>query len=83
MVEGGMILGNFGTARETWIADKLAAVVPPLLRERPDAALMLVGRDSPALRSRLLEKLRSCTRACTPQVRSRPPTSHAISARAI
>ena len=56
MVEGGMILGNFGTARETWIADRLAAVVPPLLRERPDAALMLLGRDSPALRSRLLKQ---------------------------
>ncbi len=54
MVEGGVILGHFGTARETWIAEQLAAVVPPLLRERPDAVFLLVGRDSPALRGHLL-----------------------------
>ena len=54
MVEGGLVLGHFGTARETWIAEQLAAIVPPLLRERPDAAFLLVGRDSPDFRSRLL-----------------------------
>ncbi|MGH7913692.1 MAG: glycosyltransferase family 4 protein [Candidatus Binataceae bacterium] len=50
----GIIFGHFGTARETWIAAQLAAVVPPLLRQRPDAAFLLVGRDSLGLRSRLL-----------------------------
>ena len=54
MVEGGMILGHFGTAREPWIAARFAAVVPPLLRERPDAALLLLGRDSLDMRGRLL-----------------------------
>ncbi len=54
MVEGGMILGHFGTAREAWIAERLAAVVLPLLRERPGAAFLLLGRDSLDLRGRLL-----------------------------
>jgi glycosyltransferase involved in cell wall biosynthesis len=54
IVEGGTVLGHFGTARETWIAAQLAAVVPPLLRDRPGAALLLIGRDSLDLRSRLL-----------------------------
>jgi glycosyltransferase involved in cell wall biosynthesis len=54
MVEGGIILGHFGTAREPWIAARLAAVVPPLLRERPEAAFLLLGRDSLDMRSRLL-----------------------------
>jgi glycosyltransferase involved in cell wall biosynthesis len=54
MVEGGVVLGHFGTARETWTAMQLAAVVPALLRERSDAAFLLIGRDSPGLRSRLL-----------------------------
>ena len=54
MVEGGVVLGYFGTARETWTAAQLTAVVPPLLRERPDAAFLLIGRDSSDLRSRLL-----------------------------
>jgi glycosyltransferase involved in cell wall biosynthesis len=53
MVEGGVVLGHFGTARESWIAAQLTAVVPSLLRERPDAAFLLIGRDSPDLRSRL------------------------------
>ena len=63
MVKGGMLLGHFGAARETWIAAQLAAVVPPLLRERPDAAFLLVGRDSLDLRSRLL--------AGTPELQAR------------
>jgi glycosyltransferase involved in cell wall biosynthesis len=54
MAEGGMVLGHFGTAREIWIAAQLATVVPPLLRERPDAVFLLVGRDSLELRRRLL-----------------------------
>lgn len=54
MVEGGMILGHFGTARETWIAERLAAVVLPLLRECPGAAFLLLGRDGLDLRGRLL-----------------------------
>ncbi|HEY2525384.1 MAG TPA: glycosyltransferase [Candidatus Binataceae bacterium] len=53
--EGGIVLGHFGTARETWIADQLGAVIPQLLRERPEAAFVLIGRDSRALRDRLLE----------------------------
>ncbi|HVA84575.1 MAG TPA: glycosyltransferase [Candidatus Binataceae bacterium] len=63
MVEGGLILGHFGTARESWIAERLAAVVPPLLHERADAAFLLVGRDSPGFRSRLL--------AAAPELRAR------------
>jgi len=54
VVESGTVVGHFGTARESWIAERLAAVVPPMLRERPDAVFLLVGRDSPGLRSRLL-----------------------------
>jgi glycosyltransferase involved in cell wall biosynthesis len=68
-VEGGLVLGHFGTARETWIAEQVAAVVPPLLRERPEAAFLLVGRDSVELRSRLLagtSELQSRVRATGP-----------------
>ena len=54
MVEGSMILGHFGTAREDWIAERLAVVVLPLLRERPGVAFLLLGRDSLELRARLL-----------------------------
>jgi len=54
VVDGGMILGHFGTAREPWIAARLAAVIPPLLHERPEAAFLLLGRDSLDLRRRLL-----------------------------
>ena len=50
----GMVLGHFGSAREAWTAAQLAAVVPPLLRESPEAAFLLVGRESLELRSRLL-----------------------------
>jgi glycosyltransferase involved in cell wall biosynthesis len=53
---GGKILGHFGTARETWIAAQLAAVVPPLLRERRNAAFLLVGRDSLDLRASVLAR---------------------------
>jgi glycosyltransferase involved in cell wall biosynthesis len=53
-VEGGVVLGHFGTARERWIAERLAAIVPPLLRERPNVSLLLVGRGSLDLRGRLL-----------------------------
>jgi glycosyltransferase involved in cell wall biosynthesis len=51
---GGKILGHFGTARETWIADRLGAVVPALLRERSNIVFLLVGHDSPDLRGRVL-----------------------------
>jgi glycosyltransferase involved in cell wall biosynthesis len=54
MGESGMMLGHFGTAREPWIAARLAAVVPPLLRARPDVVFLLLGRDSLEMRSRLL-----------------------------
>jgi hypothetical protein len=54
MAEGGMILGHFGTAREAWIAGQLAAVAPPLLRQRPGVVFLLLGRDSLDLRCRLL-----------------------------
>lgn len=54
MVEGGVVLGHFGTARESWTAEQLAAIVPPLLRERPNVAFLLVGRDSRDLRNRLV-----------------------------
>ena len=54
MAGSGIILGHFGTAREPWIAAQLPAVVPPLLRERPEAAVLLLGRDSLDMRSRLL-----------------------------
>ncbi len=63
MAEGGVVLGHFGTARESWTAAQLTAVVPPLLRERPDAAFLLIGRDSSGLRSRLL--------AGTPELQAR------------
>lgn len=53
-VDGGLTVGHFGTAREAWIAERLGAVVPPLLRERPGAAFLLLGRDSLDLRGRLL-----------------------------
>jgi glycosyltransferase involved in cell wall biosynthesis len=49
-----MVIGHFGTARETWIAARLIAVVPRLLRERPEVTFLLVGRDSRELRTRLL-----------------------------
>jgi glycosyltransferase involved in cell wall biosynthesis len=52
--KGGKILGHFGTARETWIAERLGAVVPALLRERPNAVFLLIGHDSPDLRGRVL-----------------------------
>lgn len=54
VAEGGMVIGHFGTARETWIAARLIAVVPRLLRERPEVTFLLVGRDSRELRTRLL-----------------------------
>ena len=54
--KGGKILGHFGTARETWIAAQLAAAVPALLRERPNAAFLLVGRDSSDLRGHVLAR---------------------------
>ena len=63
MMEGGIILGHFGTAREPWIAARLAAVVPPLLRKCPEAAFLLLGRDSLDMRSRLL--------AVTPELHAR------------
>jgi len=56
IARGGKILGHFGTARETWIAERLGAVVPALLRERPNTAFLLVGRDSPDLRGRVLAR---------------------------
>jgi glycosyltransferase involved in cell wall biosynthesis len=52
--KGGKILGHFGTARETWIVAQLAATVPALLRKRPNAAFLLVGRDSSDLRGHVL-----------------------------
>ena len=52
--EGGIIVGHFGTAREIWIAARLAAVVPPLLRARSDVVFLLLGRDSLEMRSGLL-----------------------------
>jgi glycosyltransferase involved in cell wall biosynthesis len=61
--DGGVVLGHFGTAREAWIAERLEAAVPPLLRERADAVFLLIGRDSAGLRSRLV--------AGTPELRSR------------
>lgn len=63
MAEGGVVLGHFGTVRESWTAAQLTAVVPPLLRERPDAAFLLIGRDSSDLRGRLL--------AGTPELQAR------------
>jgi glycosyltransferase involved in cell wall biosynthesis len=57
ITEGGMVVGHFGTARENWIAEQLAAVVLPLLRERRGAVFLLVGRDSSDLRSRLLAEV--------------------------
>lgn len=54
MVADGVMLGHFGTAREGGIVEQLAAVVPPLLRERPNVTFLLVGRESPDLRARLL-----------------------------
>lgn len=54
VAKGGKILGHFGTARETWIAERLGEVVPALLRERPNAVFLLVGHDSPDLRGRVL-----------------------------
>jgi glycosyltransferase involved in cell wall biosynthesis len=54
VARGGQILGHFGTARETWIAEQIGAVVPALLLERTDAAFLLVGRDSPGQRGRVL-----------------------------
>jgi glycosyltransferase involved in cell wall biosynthesis len=54
MGESGAVLGHFGTAREPWIAERLAAVVPPLLRARPAVAFLMLGHDSLEMRSRLL-----------------------------
>jgi hypothetical protein len=54
MGESGIVVGHFGTAREPWIAARLAAVVPPLLRARAEVAFLLLGRDSLEMRSRLL-----------------------------
>jgi glycosyltransferase involved in cell wall biosynthesis len=54
MVEGGTVLGHFGTARERWIVERLESCVLPLLRERPGARLLLLGRDSREQRDRLL-----------------------------
>lgn len=54
--EGGIVLGHFGTAREAWITGTLEALAPVLLRERPGASLMLLGRDSGELRERLLAR---------------------------
>lgn len=51
---GGLILGHFGTARETWIADRVAEAAPTVLRGHPDSALLLAGRESVYLRSRVL-----------------------------
>jgi glycosyltransferase involved in cell wall biosynthesis len=50
----GIVVGHFGTAREPWIAAQLAAVVPPLLRARPEVTFLLLGRDSLEMRRRLL-----------------------------
>jgi glycosyltransferase involved in cell wall biosynthesis len=52
----GVIIGHFGTARERWTADCLAATVPEILRERPGAAFLLIGRDSSDLRGRVLAR---------------------------
>lgn len=54
VAKGGKILGHFGTARETWIATRLAAVVPPLLRDLPNAVFLLVGLESTDMRGHLL-----------------------------
>lgn len=45
-VEGGFVLGHFGTGREAWITETVAAVAGPLLRERPGVTLLLLGHDS-------------------------------------
>ena len=57
MGEGGVLLGHFGTARETWVAEQLAAVVPPLLRERPNLVVLLIGRESSDLRNSVLAEV--------------------------
>lgn len=54
MVEGGVVIGHFGTGREPFIAARLGAVAPALLREHPGARLLLLGRDSRAQRERIL-----------------------------
>ncbi|HLK86443.1 MAG TPA: glycosyltransferase [Candidatus Binataceae bacterium] len=51
---GGAIIGHFGTARERWTAECLAATVPEVLRDRPGATFVLIGRDSLDLRNRVL-----------------------------
>ncbi len=53
-VEGGMVVGHFGTAREAWTAARLADVVPRLLRQRTEVVFLLLGRDSLDMRRRLL-----------------------------
>jgi glycosyltransferase involved in cell wall biosynthesis len=50
----GLILGHFGTARETWIADRVAEIAPAVLHERANSVLLLLGRDSANLRNRVL-----------------------------
>lgn len=52
--EGGIVLGYFGTAREPWSIRQVEASVLPLLRERPDSTLVLLGRDSIAQHERIL-----------------------------
>lgn len=49
-----MVISHFGTAREPWIAMRLAAVLPPLLRARPEVTFLLLGRTALEMRSRLL-----------------------------
>lgn len=68
--EGGVVLGHFGTARERWIAEQLAAVVPQLLRERPNVSLLLVGRQS--------SDLRSCVLAADPELDGRVRATGAL-----
>ncbi len=53
---GGAIIGHFGTARERWTAERLAATVPEVLRGRPGAVFLLIGRDSSDLRGRVLAR---------------------------
>jgi glycosyltransferase involved in cell wall biosynthesis len=42
--EGAQVLGNFGTYHG-WVADLLRAMLPSLLRGRPDRVALLIGRN--------------------------------------
>jgi glycosyltransferase involved in cell wall biosynthesis len=68
-VEGGIVLGYFGTARETWSTGTLAAVLPQMLRERPGVTLLLLGRDGFVQRERIL----ATAPELSPQVRATGP----------